>query len=200
MPRSSTSWPRPRGVIIGFAVAALLVVIGAAAYYFGRFPPDTTPEGAYLRVTASLGRGDARVVFSYLDDDAQHACYTIRDYRKKASERVRSSYPEPERSRLLAEYGPHATAEDGADVWLDIAKRKGFITRLRRDLSGISRVEIVGDRATIVTARDTRYGLRRRENGMWGLTLFTADLTAEAERAARDLSVVSRAADDYDRK
>jgi hypothetical protein len=38
-----------------------------------------------------------------------------------------------------------------------------------------------------------------RDNGIWGLTIFTADLLAEAERATRDLAVVEKAAADYDR-
>jgi len=51
-----------------------------------------------------------------------------------------------------------------------------------------------------VTARGTRYPFRRRENGIWGLTVFTAELLAEANRASRDLDMVNRAADDYDRQ
>ena len=60
-------------------------------------------------------------------------------------------------------------------------------------------MEVQGERATVVTARGTRYPFRRRENGIWGLTVFTAELDAEAERATRDLEVVERAAADYDR-
>src|SRR5690606_19588206 len=131
-----------------------------------RMPPDTTPEGAYLRVAASLGRGDARVVFSYLEDDAQHAAYTIRDYRRRASDRVEAADPEPERSRLLGAWTPHATAPDGADVWTDLAAENGWIARLRRDLSAVARVEVAGDRAAVETALGTRYALRRRANGM----------------------------------
>ena len=73
------------------------------------------------------------------------------------------------------------------------------MTRLRRDLSGVAKVEIAGERATIETARGTRYPFRRRDNGIWGLTLFTAELVAESERAARDFEVVDRAAADYER-
>ena len=69
----------------------------------------------------------------------------------------------------------------------------------QRDLSGVADVEIAGERATIVTGKGTRYAFRRRDNGIWGLTLFTAELVAEAERASRDLSVVEQAAADYDR-
>ncbi len=47
--------------------------------------------------------------------------------------------------------------------------------------------------------RTARYAFRRRENGMWGLSMFTAELVAEAERAARDFDVVDKAASDYER-
>jgi hypothetical protein len=93
-----------------------------------------------------------------------------------------------------------ATAPDGADVFALYAQRLGFVDRLRRDLSGVAHVEIQGERATVQTARGTRYPFRRRpENGIWGLTLFTAVLEAEAERAARDFALIDRAAGDYER-
>ena len=76
---------------------------------------------------------------------------------------------------------------------------RGWIKRLRKDLSGVQRVEMSGERATIETARGTRYAFRRRDNGIWGLTTFTAELVAEAEKAARDFEMVQRAADDYER-
>ena len=57
----------------------------------------------------------------------------------------------------------------------------------------------MGDRATLETARGTRYAFRKRENGVWGLTAFTAELVAEAEKAARDAEIVTKAADDYAR-
>jgi hypothetical protein len=112
---------------------------------------------------------------------------------------VLAAYPEPERSRLAQEYAAEADAPDGADVFALYAKRYGWMARLRRDLSGIKKVEVSGDRATVETAHGTRYPFRRRENGIWGLTLFTPILDAEAERAARDYSVIDKAAADYQR-
>jgi hypothetical protein len=164
-----------------------------------RFPPDSSPEGAYLRVAVAVADGRVRDCFAYLEDQAQHAAYTIRDYRKRAADRVSAAYPEPERSRLLAAYKAHAEAPDGADVWKEMAERRGWIGRLRKDLSGAAKVELSGERATIETARGTRYTLRRRPNGIWGLTMFTAELLAESERAARDAEVVEKAAADYER-
>jgi hypothetical protein len=58
---------------------------------------------------------------------------------------------------------------------------------------------VQGDRATVETARGTRYPFRRRENGIWGLTLFSATLVAEAEKAARDAAMIEKAAADYER-
>jgi hypothetical protein len=190
-----------RRALLAGGVVALLV---AGAWVVGwrrasRFPPDATPEGAYLRIAVSVTEGRVRDCFAYLEEQAQHAAYSIRDYRKRASERIAAAYPEPDRSRLLEAYRAHATAPDGADVWVEMAQRRGWVGRLRRDLSGVAKVERSGERATIETARGTRYGFRRRENGIWGLTMFTADLMAEAERAARDAEVVEQAAADYQR-
>ena len=108
------------------------------------------------------------------------------------------SYPEPERSRLAAQYAEEAEAKDGADVLSYYAKQNGWMNRLRKDMSGIAKVEVQGERATVQTAHGTRYPFRRRDNGIWGLTLFTATLSAEAEKAARDLQLIEKAATDYD--
>jgi hypothetical protein len=188
-----------RGALLG--LLALGVVVGAriALRHYFAFPSDQTPEGAYLRLTIAVNSGRPDGCFAYLETRAQHAAYTIRDYRKKARERVRGAYPEPERTRLLQEYAAEADAPDGADIFALYAKRYGWMSRLRRDLSGIKRIEIAGERATIETAHGTRYPFRKRENGIWGLTLFTPVLDAEAERAARDFSVIDKAAADYAR-
>ena len=163
------------------------------------FPSDRTPEGAYLRIAIAVNQGKPASFFAYTETEAQHACYTIRDYRRKSVELIRASYPEPQKERTLLAYQALADAPDGADAFALYAKKMGWLDRLRRDLSGIARVEINGDRASVQTVRGTRYPFRRRENGIWGLTLFTASLTAEAERAARDAALVEQAATDYER-
>ncbi len=200
------SIPPPNGAVKRKRRAALLLLLGVGAivgarvvYAYASFPSDRTPEGAYLRVAIAVNRDRAEDFFAYTETRAQHAAYTIRDFRKRARERVLATYPEPERSRLAAAYAAEAGAPDGADVFALYAKRHGWMTRLRRDLSGIKRVEVVGDRATVETVRGTRYPFRRRENGIWGLTLFTPVLDAEAERAARDFSAIDKAAADFAR-
>ena len=181
----------------------LLAGIGAAlvlAFIWAKvsFPSDHTPEGAYLRIVIAVNRGRAQDFFAYTETRAQHACYTIRDYRKKTRERVLAAFPEPERSRLAAQYAEEAAAPDGADVLSIYAKQNGWMNRLRKDMSGIAHVNIQGERATVETAHGTRYPFRRRENGIWGLTQFTAALSAEAEKAARDLALIDKAASDYE--
>ena len=177
--------------------AALLLASGSVMHL--PFPSDHTPEGAYLRIAKSVDEGHVAEVFPYLETDAQWASYSVRDARAKAYARVAASYPEPQRSELMKAYGPLAQAPDGADVFALFAEQKGWVTALRRDLSGVAHVDREGERASVVTARGTRYPFRLRDNGIWGLTLFTAQLLGESERAARDLAVVSAAADDYDR-
>jgi hypothetical protein len=101
---------------------------------------------------------------------------------------------------MAARHEAEANAPDGADVFSLYARRLGWMNRLRRDLSGIKRVDVQRERATVETVRGTRYPFRRRpENGIWGLTLFTATLAEEAERAARDFALIERAAADYER-
>jgi hypothetical protein len=182
-------------VLGGIIVAAFL----AFRFSARAFPSDRTPEGAYLRIAKAVADADPRGIFPYLETDAQWASFTIRDARKKALDRVHASYPPSERATYDAAYGAEANAPDGPDVFALLAQRRGWITRLRRDLSGVAKVEADGPRASVVTVRGTRYPMRVRENGIWGLTIFTADLVAESERASRDLDVVSTAADDYDR-
>lgn len=181
----------------GLALVALVLYVVLSHVFF---PSDRTPEGAYYRVVIGVNKAKPTAIFAYLETPAQHACYTIRDYRKRARDRVLAAYPEPERSELAARHAAEAAAPDGADIFALYAERLGWITRLRRDLSGIAKIEIRGERATVETVRGTRYPFRRRpENGIWGLTLFTPTLAAEAERAARDFALIDAAAKDYER-
>jgi hypothetical protein len=186
-----------RRFLLGFLVACALAALAFVVLH-RPFPSDRTPEGAYLRIAQAIGKERVGEVFPYLETDAQWASFTIRDARAKACARIRASYPEPERTRMLTAFEEEANAPDGPDLFALVAKRRGWIARLRKDLSGVVRVETEGERASVVTARGTRYPFRRRDNGIWGLTIFTADLVAESERATRDLAVVSAAADDYD--
>ncbi len=181
-------------VLAGVGIALLLGFAWAKI----SFPSDHTPEGAYLRIGIAVNRGRAQDFFAYTETRAEHACYTIRDYRKKTRDRVLAAFPEPERSRLAAEYAEEAAAPDGSDVLAIYARQNGWMNRLRKDMSGIAHIDIQGERATVETARGTRYPFRRRENGIWGLSLFTAGLSAEAEKAARDLELIDKAASDYE--
>ena len=182
-------------------IAAVLALVPALlwALFHKPFPPDTTPEGAYMRVARSVSQDDPREFFAYLETEAQWACFTIHDMRAKASARIAASYPEPQRAEMLAQYNAAANAADGSEVFATLYRERGWARRLRKDLSGIASVEIEGDRASVVTVRGTRWPYRRRENGIWGLTVFTAELVADAEKATRDLAVVTAAAEDYER-
>jgi hypothetical protein len=189
-----------RRLLLAIAAALLLSLVGGSwAVSHRPFPPDKSPEGAYARIAFAVAERRTRDVFPYLETEAQWASFTVRDMRRKACERVRATYPPAEAAPLLTAWLEEAEAPDGPDLFALLAERRGWIPRLERDLSGVARAEVVGERATVVTARGTRYAFRRGDNGIWGLTLFTAELTTEAERAARDLEVVERSAADYER-
>ena len=191
---------RRRRTILFFAIPfALLLAAGSRFVGHRPFPSESTPEGAYARIALMIAERRPRDAFPFLETPAQWASFTIQSARKKACDRVRASYPPSEGAPLLAQWRDEAEAADGADVFALIARRRGWIERLEHDLSGVAHVEIQGERATVLTARGTRYPFRHRDNGLWGLTIFTAELEAEAQRATRDLDVVERSAADYER-
>ena len=192
--RKRTPW-RPIGVVGAVVLVATLALLLARR----PFPSDQTPAGAYMRVAQSVGQDDPRAFFAYLETEAQWACFTLHDMRAKASKRIADSYPEPLRSSMLAQYKGATEAADGSDVFALLYRERGWARRLRKDLSGVAKVEAEGERASVVTAQGTRWPFRRRDNGIWGLTIFTAELLADAEKATRDLAVVTAAAADYDR-
>jgi len=179
--------------------AALLVPVGWYAWAWLRYPSDRTPEGAYLRVMSAVNRDQPQAFFAYLETEARDACYTLHRYSKRALERVLQAYPEPERSKQAARYKMIADLAEPSDVFAMLARRLGWMERLRNDLSGVAKVDVQGERASVETVRGTRYPFRRRDNGIWGLTLFTAVLVAESQKAARDFGLIDQAAADYER-
>lgn len=178
---------------------ALLLPAAIYGYSWLSFPSDRTPKGAYLRIVKAVNQGKAREFFAYTEEKAQHACFTIRDYRKRARTLVEADFPPEARKKWQARHGAVAAAEHGADVFAHFVLENGWLDQLRLDVSGVEEVIVRGERATIRTSQGARYAMRRRPNGIWGLTAFTPVLVEEAERAARDLDVVEQAAEDYRR-
>ena len=185
-------------ILEGLGLLTFLLLLGCARAA-PTFPPEDTPEGSYARIALAVAEGRPRDLFAYLEDDSQWAAHTIRKERRVALDRARKSYPPDALAPLVASYGADAVAADGVDVFVRLGNARGWFDRLRRDLSGVARVEVLGDRATIVTAHGTRYPMRRRKGGIWGLTLFSVELSADAERATRDRTRIEEAASDYDR-
>lgn len=152
-----------------------------------------------MRIAKSVTEDDPKAFFAYLETEAQWACYTLHEMRKKARDLVVASYPQAEQKKLLDDYAPYADAADGSDVFAYVYHARNWSRRMRKDLSGVARVDREGDRASVVTVHGTRWPFRKRDNGIWGLTMFTAELLADAEKATRDLAVVTAAAADYDK-
>ncbi len=73
-----------RRVLLWGAGAAIAAAGGLVWHRVTRFPPDTTPEGAYLRIAFNISEGNPRACFSYLEDRAQHALGLGRAPRSRA--------------------------------------------------------------------------------------------------------------------
>jgi hypothetical protein len=184
-----------RWLIFGAALA--LALFGAWELAWFLYPNDRSPKGAYYRVVTAVNQNDAEALFPYLETAAQHAAYSLHHYGKDSVNKIRAEYPAEQREEALGPFVPLANANEGPGVFALYAKQFGWLDRLKRDLSGIASVEINGERATVLTVRGTRYAFRRRDNGMWGLTLFTSQLSYDAEKAARDYSIIEAAAKDF---
>ena len=114
---------RRRTLLVLAAIVTLLVVAGSVAIARRPFPPDTAPEGAYARIALAIAERRPRDSFAYLETEAQWACFTIHELRKRASDRVRAAYPPAEQARLLDAWREEAEAPDGPDVFVVMAKR-----------------------------------------------------------------------------
>jgi hypothetical protein len=150
-------------------------------------------------VAKAVNQADPAAFFAYTEEAAQHACYSIRDYRKQSLGLLNDSFPPAERAKIEQRYAAYARAPDGADVFSLLAREFGWIDQLRKDMSGVARVEKAGPRATVQTVKGTRYAFRRRPGGIWGMTAFTPALVDEAEKAARDFKQLQKVAADYAR-
>lgn len=200
-PQPQAKSAKRQRIVWGAGLALSVVVLGVAWFSWvqASYPSDHQPTGAYVRIAEAVTRDRPEEFFAYLDDAAQHACFTIRDYRKAALGRIEGSFPEKEKQDYRQRYGALAAAPGGPEVFAHYARQRGWLRQLERDLSRAAAVEVQGERATVITARGSRYSFRLRKNGIWGLTAFSAQLTSEAERAARDLALIERAALDYER-
>jgi len=198
-PRDGPSTPKQGKSKKIFFLLLLLIPLALWGYTWAIFPSDRSPDGAYLRIVKAVNQGRAQAFFAYTEEEAQHACFSIRDYRKKTLDLAVKEFPPERLPALHKEYGELASASTGEEVFALIVKREGWLSQLRADVSGIERIEEVGPRATITTAKGTRYSLRRRPNGIWGLTAFTPALRQEAQAAARDFEQVQKAALDFSR-
>lgn len=163
------------------------------------YPSVRTPKGAYSRLTNGVNRGREEEVFACIEIAAQHAAFTIHKYHSAALKRIDEAYPIENRDNERRRFVELASLTPGAGVFKWYARRFEWLEQLRKDMSGVAHVEVNGERATVETVRGTRYAFRQSEDGMWGLTLFTARLVADAEKAARDYSLVDAAATDYQR-
>lgn len=180
-------------------VATVCVPLAIFAYNWATYPSDKTPTGAYLRVVRAVNQAEPAAFFAYTEEAAQHACFSVRDFRRQALDLVERHFPAQEQQKWREEFARFAEAPDGADVFALFTHKYGWLDQLRKDMSGIAKVDVSGPRATVQTVKGSRYAFRLRPGGIWGLTAFTPVLVEEAEKAARDFKQIEKAAADYQR-
>ena len=182
-----------------WAIASIAIITLASLLLSMNFDSDQSPEGAYQRITKAVSRNEAEEFFAYLEEPAQHACFTIVDYRKKSLQLAKAHYPKEALLKLKNSFDVTADVNNASELFARIAQSEGWLDQLRQDMSGVARVERVGPRATVITQRGTRYSFRQRPNGIWGMTAFTSALVHDAQVASRDHQLVIESARDYQR-
>jgi hypothetical protein len=146
------------------AMAFGVVSLGYAAFIVHArlsFPAERTPEGAYARIAVAITDGRPRDCFAYLETEAQWASYSVRDFRQKARALVGKSYPEPERTTLMAAYEAEANAADGADGSIACARISRAFAR-SRSRANAPRWRPRAGRATAFAVARTASGASRR--------------------------------------
>ncbi len=169
----------------GAAVVAALLAAAWMSWVHASYPSDREPRGAYVRIVESVTRNRPEDFFAYLEDAAQHACFTIRDYRKAALGRVRASFPGERAARVRAALrSDRGCSRRSRGIGLLCAKAKAG-SQARSRLARAAAVEIQGERAA--RRHGAGHSLQLPTPCGWDLGAhgLSPKLTSEARRAQR---------------
>ncbi|MGD8860024.1 MAG: hypothetical protein PVI30_08420 [Myxococcales bacterium] len=174
-----------------------VIAAGIAPACFDPDPRD--PRGALDLAARAIEAGDGRQLFKVIDERARHAMISIVKDRREAATLIRADYPEPERPAALSALGDAAEARDAADLFVRrcpascmaaLARRLGAPASERRD----------GRSLQITTAAGEQLELHLGSDTWWGLAWKTDALSAERDRAARELAQIRDNAEIYRRR
>ncbi len=164
-------------------------------------PDPRTVDGALGYAVRAIERDDAAALYKVIDERARHAMISIVNDRREAARLVAASYPEAERAAALRALGDAAEVTSAEALF---ARRCDRACRqaLGAALGAAAETRTEGELTVVTTARGTTVRLFHGGGGHgWhGLEWHTAELSAERDRANRDLTILRENAATYDRR
>lgn len=170
--------------------SVLFLVAASLALSLGCFSPDpSSVDGALAYAARAVENGDTRRLFRILDQHGRHALDATFKLRQEAAKTIREHYPPTERDAALRELGDALAANGTEELF---AKRcdSSCIEWFGSVVGAPAEQKVVGDLINVRTVRDTKLVMRRGTDGWYGIVWRTDELSAERERAARDLAQI----------
>jgi len=177
--------------------SVLFLAAASPALLVGCFEPDPrSVDGALTYAARAVEQRDTRRLFRILDQQGRHALDASFKLRHDAAKTIREQYPAAEKDAALRELGDALAATATDDLF---AKRcdSSCIAWFDSIVGAPAEQQIVGDLVKVRTVRDTNLTLRLGTDGWYGIVWRTEQLSAERERAARDLAQVQDNARTY---
>jgi hypothetical protein len=179
----------------------LILIVASFGALLGCWSPDTRePRGALALAAQAVEAGDARMLFRVIDVRSRHALAAIQQARSEAAGLIRAHYPADGQAGALAQLGDAALATDVADLF---ARRcaKACQAEIGARLGAPTGEKVVqgeaGPELEITTATGGLLRLYKGKEGHYGLVFQRQELSAERDRAARELEQIRQNAEVY---
>lgn len=163
-----------------------------------------TPAEAHARLAAALAAHDSTLLWNALDQDTRWSFMAVQRAWREAYDITQSVVPEgPERSRLLARFGPGATSENAQTLFAKMLTPEDWTSSQALVAAAGSRLPELspsGETSEVATAAGTLV-YRKAHNRFWGWGFSgLADRAEQWQHTAwADLERMRKDAADYER-
>jgi hypothetical protein len=181
----------------GADYSVVFTTAATLACALGCFSADPrSVDGALDYASRALEERDTGRLFRILDQQSRHALDATHKSRQDAARIIRANYPADQIPTALAELGDAALAPTTQDLFVKRCDSK-CIEWFEDHVAAAAEQHEDRGLTIIRTVRDTTLQLRRGTDSWYGIVWKTAELSAERDRAARDLAQIQENARVY---
>ena len=152
-------------------------------------PDPRNIRGAIEAAMADIAADEGEQLYLHIDERARHALGGIVVARHKAKKVIESSYPPSERAAALSALGDGAIARNAAALFAMRCPR-ACMKEMERNLGAPAEQKFEGNDVIVRTVRGTTTELHLGSDTWYGVVWHTAELMAERDRAARELTQI----------